>query len=141
MSTETAIEVLAPGAGQGIGRQVAENLLAREGFVRRLADALDNGLVATRRMWDKASDDWIVEPDTRSQLQAAFGIFAHFEGDPIKRVIHELHKTGAADPLEAMKRDPQLLEAAKELIAKAEWHKSGRAKKAPKPAQAVTEIE
>jgi hypothetical protein len=116
------ILTLAPAAGQGIGKQIAEKLLGRPGFIDRMADALDNALTATVRRWDKEADEWIVDPDTRSQLQAFFGCLAHMEGEPIKRIIHQhLGGTGDVDPLAAMQASPALRDAATRLIEKASF--------------------
>jgi hypothetical protein len=135
MSTEIQ---LAPAAGAGIGKEIAANLLARAGFIDKMADALDNALTATRRTWDAGSKSWIEEPDTRSQLQAFFGCLAHMEGEPIKRIIHQHTGTGkAVDPLEALRESPALREATRRALDKAEWRQSGRNGKAPKQADAA----
>lgn len=130
---------LAPAAGSGMGRQIADKLLAREGFLDRMADALDNALTATRRTWDSGAKCWNEEPDTRSQLQAFFGCLAHMEGEPIKRIIHQhLGGNGQVDPLAALQESPALREAASKLLQKAEWRTSGKQKhKAPKVAEAA----
>ncbi len=141
MSQEVA--TLAPAAGAGIGKLLADRLLSDPTFVQLMLDAVLNGLKATRSYWTGKGEtaELITEPDSKTQLQAFALVMAHMEGEPIKRIIvQDLNKS--ADPMTALMRDPQLLESAKEFIAKADtWHKSGRAKKAPKPAQAVTEIE
>ena len=130
---------LAPAAGVGVGKAVADDLLARPGFAKRLADALERGLSATRRTWDSGSKQWVEEPDTRSQLQAAFGIMAHMEGEPVKRIIHQhLGGAGTVDPLGALRESEALRDAAKAMLEKAEWRTSGnKAYKRPKQAQPV----
>jgi hypothetical protein len=137
---ETPLIELAPAAGAGVGKAIAKELLSREGFAQRLADALDNALTATRRSWDAGSKQWITEPDTRSQLQAAFGIMAHMEGEPVKRIIHQhLGGEGKVDPLGALQESPELREAARKMLEKSEWRTSGRqAHKAPKKVEAIT---
>jgi hypothetical protein len=118
---------LAPAAGAGIGKEIAANLLARPGFVDKMADALDNALTATRRTWDSGSKQWVEEPDTRSQLQAFFGCLAHMEGEPIKRIIHQHTGDGKGlDPLTALQESPALREAARRMLEKSEWRRSGR---------------
>ncbi len=136
MDTELiTLESLAPGAGAGIGKEIAKTLLAREGFIQRMADALDNALTATRRTWDSGAKQWVEEPDTRSQLQACFGVLAHMEGEPIKRVIHEVRKS--IDASEALS-SPAAIEAAERMIAgaKAKLRRAG-VKTGPKRAEPV----
>ncbi len=125
---------LAPAAGSGIGKEIAEDLLARPDFVRKCADVIDNALTATRRTWDQSTKSWNDEPDTRSQLQALFGILAHMEGEPIKRIIHQhLGGAGEIDPLAAMQESPALRQAARHLLEKAEFRT--RHTKPTKPAE------
>ncbi len=116
MATETQ---LAPASGAGIGKAVAENLLARAGFIEVMSDALYNALTATRRTWDSGAKQWVEEPDTRSQLQAFFGIIAHMEGEPVKRVIHQHTTNGMVDPLAALQGSPAAREAMQRLLDKA----------------------
>lgn len=115
---------LAPGAGSGIGKQIADDLVARPGFVKKLADTLERALEAKRSHWvseGKGQGHWEEEEDTRSQLQAAFGILAHMEGEPVKRIIHQhLGGGGTVDPLGALIDSPELREAARRLVGKAE---------------------
>ncbi len=127
--------VLAPGAGSGFGKLVADELLKREGFAKKLADALENGLVAVRRTWDSGLKQWIEEPDTRSQLQAAFGIMAHMEGEPVKRIIHQhLGGEGKIDVDKAVQDSPELAAAVERVLQKSKWKHSGhQSHKKPKP--------
>ena len=146
MSTpENAQVSLAPAAGAGIGKQVAENLLARPGFAERVADALDRALSASKRLWDKEAGadgkgGWVTEQDTRCQLQAVFGIFAHFEGMPIQRIIRENIGTAAGFDLDAeLRANPALAEGLRRKLENAEWRKSGRNAKRVKPAEPEAE--
>lgn len=134
---------LAPAAGAGVVRDVAAELATRPTVVTKIADALENALSATRRVWDKDAKAWIEEPDTRSQLQAVFGIFSHFAGDPQKRIIHEHIQAAGLDPLATLRESPALLEAAERLVQKAGWRTSGtQAYKRPKKAEpAAIEVE
>ena len=136
---ETESITLAPAAGAGIGKMIADELLSRPGFVTRMCDALDNGLTATRRTWDSGSKQWVEEPDTRSQLQAFFGCVAHMEGEPVKRVFHQHSSTGHIDPLEALRASPELRDAARRELEKAEWRESGR--KREKRVSAALEVD
>jgi len=133
--TENTQISLAAGAGAGLVKLVADDLLARVGFARRVADSLERALDATRRTWDSGTKQWIDEPDSRTQLQAVFGIFAHFEGEPIKRVIHEhLGQGHLQEALEEM--PPAMLEAMQRRIEFARK----KAKRA-KPAQVAVDVE
>ena len=118
MSNQTL--TLAPAAGAGIGKMVAEALLADAQFIPLMKEAAAGALSATTRRWDKDSEDWIIEPDYRTRLQAWLGILAHMEGDPVKRVIHAHVGDGkATDPLAALHESPALLEAVERMAAKA----------------------
>jgi NAD(P)-dependent dehydrogenase (short-subunit alcohol dehydrogenase family) len=120
--------MLAPAAGSGIGKAIAKELLSRGGIVEKLADALENALTATRRTWDSGTKQWVEEPDTRSQLQAVFGLIAHMEGEPIKRVIHQhLGGKGDVDPLQALQDSPALREAAERMLHRAKQRPTKRA--------------
>lgn len=135
---------LAPAAGHGIGKLVVENLLDRPGFVEKMGDVIWNALEAERRVWDKEANGgkggWVCEPDSRSQLQAFFGIIAHMEGEPIKRIVHQ-HLGGngeTADPLAALKDSPALREAVRRTLDKSEF--KGRHSKV-KQAEPVFEVD
>ena len=146
VENESTTLSLAPAAGAGIGKMVADDLLARQGFAKRLADSLDRGLTATRRTWDSGAKEWVEEPDTRSQLQAAFGIFAHMEGEPIKRIIHQHMGAAGIDPLATLQDSPAAREALRKLLEKADWKHSGQAghkrpKRIEQAAEAATEAD
>lgn len=131
---------LAPAAGAGIGKILAERLLADPTFVDAMVDAVMNGLRATRTYFVKGQTEPISEPDSKTQLHAFALVLAHMEGEPIKRIIHQhLGGTGAVDPLAALQDSPALREAAGRLLEKANWRTSGKqAHKAPKRAEAAT---
>ncbi len=125
---------LAPGAGSGIVQEVARELLSRPPVIKKMADALERGLTAVRRTWDSGSKQWVDEPDTRSQLQAVFGCFAHFVGDPSKRIIHEYGGSKSLDRslADALVESPQLEEQLQAQIDKARRQR-GRKEKAAEP--------
>lgn len=131
---------LAPAAGAGIGKILADALLANPEFVPAMLASAMNGLKATRGYWSGKGEnaEYIVEPDFKTQLQAFALLLAHMEGEPIKRVIHQHIGDGkAVDPLAALQGSQALRDAAKKLIAKAEWHESGRS---AKPADPVLDV-
>jgi hypothetical protein len=135
MHTETT---LAPAAGSGIGRQIANELVADPEFVREMADVARRGLRAMHpRRWDPASKTWgEPEPDMKTQTATLFQLLAHMEGEPIKRIVHAHVGEGMPDPLEAVQDSPALLRAAQHLVNKAAFRTR---KQTPKPAEMVIE--
>lgn len=114
--------ILAPAAGSGIGKMLADEILSRPGIVQRMADVLENALQAERRTWDQGQKKWVTEPDTRSQLQALFGMLAHMEGEPIKRVLHQhMGNKGEIDLHGALQDSPALRDALQRELDKAGW--------------------
>lgn len=130
---------LAPAAGAGIGKIVADELLARN-IGKKLADALERGLTATTKRWvqtGKGEGYMDEQPDTRSQLQAAMGIMAHMEGEPVKRIIHQhLGEGGKLDVGGALAESPELAAAVERELQKSKWKHSGR-QAYKKPAKVV----
>lgn len=118
MGKPTAL-TLAPGAGTGIGKEVAAALLKREAIAEDMAAALVRALTAKRRTWCSTSKMHIEEDDTRSQLQAVFGILAHLEGDPVRRTIHEHVDGRKIDHMQAVQSSPAMRRAAQHVIDKA----------------------
>ena len=128
---------LAPAAGAGIGKALADELLKDAAFVPLMRQtALDCLHAMAPRRWDKESDTWICDPDYRVRAQMFFGLLAHMEGEPVKRIIHQhLGGAGTVDPLGALRESEALRDAAKAMLEKAEWRTSGRkAYKVPKQA-------
>lgn len=136
METETQ---LAPAAGSGIGKMVADYLLKQPDFIENMGQVIVRALNAKTRRWDKDAREFVEDDDCKTQCTAFFGIMAHMEGDPIKRIVHQhLGGTGTVDPLAALKESPALREAAARMLEKAEWRHSGmKAHKKPKAVQAV----
>ncbi len=139
----TEIASLAPAAGAGIGKIIADRLLAEPGFIDKMVHGLLTCLNATQRRWDKESDAWLIDPDFQTILKTVFGILAHMEGEPIKRIIHaHLGGGGEVNPLAALQESPALREAARALLDKADWkekHASGGMKRAKKAQAAEAE--
>jgi hypothetical protein len=79
---------LAPGAGSGIGRKLADRLLARPDCLDLLESALLSALKAENRYFDKAANKMVRYPDAKTRLQAVMGFLAHMEGEPVKRILH-----------------------------------------------------
>ena len=100
-------------------------------------------LSATIRRWDPGAKAYAEEPDMRTQCQMFFGLLAHMEGEPIKRIVHQ-HLGGdgsAVDPLAALRDSPALMEAVKRTVEKAEWRHSGnKASKRPKAVTGAIEV-
>ena len=130
---------LAPASGSGIGKQLADMLLSRPGFVELMADAAEGGLRAmTPRRWDKETETWICDADSRVRIQTLALLLAHMEGEPIKRIIHQhLGGTGEVDPLAALRESPALREAAGALLEKANFRDRHRKTKQVKAEDAA----
>lgn len=134
MADETL--TLAPAAGAGIGKKIADALLAKPDFVDDMVAALSNGLKATRSFYVK--DEGLQrEPDFKVQLQAAGLIMAHMEGEPVKRIIHQhLGADGKLDLRGALQDSPELAAAVQSELEKAKWRTSGHQNhKRPKKAE------
>lgn len=112
---------LAPAAGAGIGRLIAQELLSRPEFIRDIADAFKNGLNAKTRIFNIVTKKWDEFPDARVQIHAAVAILSHFEGDPVKRVIHQHLGTDGEnfDPVKAVRASPALAEAMQRVLRNA----------------------
>lgn len=112
---------LAPAAGAGVGKLLADALLADPDFIPLMRDAARGGLKAmTPRRWDKDSNDWIQDEDCRVRIQTLALILAHMEGEPIKRIIHQ--HTGASGQLDvagALTDSPALREAMERTLRNA----------------------
>lgn len=134
--------VLAPAAGAGIGKMLADALLAKSGFLDEMVEAASGGLTATSRRWDRDSDGWIVEPDFKTRLAALALLLAHMEGEPIKRIIHQhLGGEGRIDPQTALQDSPELQAALERALTNAKWRHSGKqAHKRPTPPEQVGEL-
>ena len=107
---------LAPAAGSGlVSRIMGELLKDEERFVGECVQAAHDGLTAmTPRRWDKELSDWVSDPDARVRVQTLFGLFAQSDGEPIKRVVHEIRKT--VDPQDVLST-PAAIEAAERMVA------------------------
>ncbi len=136
LKTIANIATLSPAAGAGIGKILADALTSDAEFLPLMIDAAKGGLRAERSFWVKSANGGHLEsePDQRVRVQTLFGLLAHMEGEPIKRIIHQhLGGSGSVDPLAALRESPELRAAAKRELEKAEWHDSGRkAYKVPK---------
>lgn len=141
----TELVTLAPSAGTGIGKQLAEALLARPDFLEAMVQAAIGGLTAERSFWCGKGEGGYLErePDMRTRIQTLALLLAHMEGEPIKRIIHQhLGGEGKVDPLAALQESPALREAAAQLLRKAEWRTAGQAKhKRPTKVAETAELE
>lgn len=113
---------LAPAAGTGVGKLLADTLLARPDFVESLAAAVMGGLTATRSYYDGAAKRHVTEPDARVQVQTVGLVLAHMEGEPIKRIIHQhIGPEGGVDVLGALRDSPALQTALERALEKARF--------------------
>ncbi len=113
---------LAPAAGAGIGKAIADALLAKPGFIDRMAAVIDRALVAKKQRWDRESKSFVEEDDSRIQLDAFFGVVAHMEGEPIKRIIHQHTGKGAGvDLVDYLQTSPAALDAVERIVSNAKF--------------------
>lgn len=135
---------LAPAAGAGMGKLLADLLLADPEFIPLMRQtAIDCLHAMAPRRWDKESGDWIADPDMRTRAQMFFGLMAHMEGEPVKRIIHQhLGADGKLDLRGALQDSPELAAAVAAELEKAKWRTSGhQASKRPRKAEPVVEGE
>lgn len=119
---------LAPAAGAGIGKLLADSLLADPEFVPLMRKTAVECLAAMApRRWDRDTESWIADPDFRVRAQMFFGLLAHMEGEPVKRIIHVGQGYGLPlDPLASLRESPAMQDELRRLLAKADFRTSGR---------------
>lgn len=127
---------LAPAAGKGIGKEIAADLTSRAEFIGEMAETARGALQATTRRWDPGSKSWIVEPDYRTRTAMFFGLLAHMEGEPVKRILIEKRDGTMADPMKLLEESPALQRAAADMLARA----ANRGKN-PRPAKYPRAVE
>lgn len=116
---------LAPAAGSGIGKALADALTADPEFLPLLIEAAKDGLKAERSFW--GGKELYREPDTRSRIQTLALVLAHMEGEPVKRIIHQHVGDGKpVDPIRALAESPAMRDELRKLLQKSEWKESGR---------------
>ena len=141
------VALLAPAAGTGIGKALADALTTDPELLPLFIDVAKRGLRAQRSFWAKTGEggagELHTEPDMRIQTDTLFKLLAHMEGEPVKRIIHQfLGGAGKVDPLAALRESPALREAAADMLQKAEWRTSGRQEhKRPKKAEQEVVVE
>ncbi len=124
MSTATDL-TLAPAAGAGIGKMLADILLADAEFVPLMCKVARECLKAHTHRWIAEEKRTVEVPDYKIQAQMFFGLLAHMEGEPIKRVIHQHLGAAGIDPTAALQESPALLAAVEREVQKAKWRHSG----------------
>jgi hypothetical protein len=113
---------LAPAAGSGIGKQLAELLIADEEFLPALKAAFMDALGAESKHFDKEAKGWVNSPDYKTRLSAAMSLLSHMEGDPIKRIVHQhLNAPSGGNIREALQESPALLAQVEREVAKAKF--------------------
>jgi len=123
---------LAPAAGAGIGKLVADALLANPDFIPLMRDALLGGLEATTRHWDREAKQFEIEPDFKVRIQAFSMALAHMEGEPVKRIIHQhLGGDGQIDLGAALRDSPALQAAIERQLENARFKDRNRGGKTP----------
>jgi hypothetical protein len=113
---------LAPAAGSGIGRRLADMLLADPEFITDLKNAFADALKAQVFLFDRPSGKFDAQPDWKTRLAAAVAILANMEGEPVKRIIHQ-HLGEGGDPAaeldRAIENNPHLIRAMEKQLARA----------------------
>ncbi len=137
METPSQTVALAPAAGAGVGKMLADLLLSDPDFVPLMRrTAIDCLNAMSPRRWDK-EQGWISDPDYRIRAQMFFGLMAHMEGEPVKRIIHQhLGEGGKLDVGGALADSPELAAAVERELQKSKWKHSGR-QSYKKPAKVV----
>jgi len=137
------VALLAPAAGNGIGKVLADSLTSDKEFLPLLINAAKDGLRAERSFWVKddprGGGHLESEPDMRIRVQTLFGLLAHMEGEPIKRIVHQHLNGPTIDPLAALQESPALRDAAQRLLDKSEYRDGTRNRKAAE-ARRVAEL-
>lgn len=128
---------LAPAAGTGIGKLVFDGLLARADFIPLMIEAMIGGLRATTTFYNPSARTTEDKPDYKLRVHTVIALFAHAEGEPIKRIVHQHLGAagGAPDLLAALREDPALLEAVERQVEKAKFH--GRHLRKAEPVEEV----
>ncbi len=142
MAIETL--TLAPAAGSGIGKLLADALLADPDFVQELADVAKRGLRAEMApRWDPIGKQWAeAQPDYKTQIQTLALILSHMEGEPIKRIIHQHVGEGkTVDPVKAMQASPELRESVRRQLNRAEFKTRNTKTAEPSAAPVTVEID
>jgi len=138
LRTIAQVATLAPAAGAGIGKVLAEVLTADSELLPLMVAAAKDGLKANRSFWVKDSPGGgghlETEPDMRIRTQTLFQLLAHMEGEPVKRIIHQhIGPQGGVDLGAVLAESPELREAMAKELQKANWKTSGQqAHKRPK---------
>lgn len=124
---ESAQITLAPMAGAGIGKMLADELLKDPEFVPLMRSVALGCLRAMTHRFIMEDKRTIEVPDFKIQAQMFFGLMAHMEGEPVKRIIHQhLGGEGRIDPGAALADSPELAAAVERELQKARWKHSGR---------------
>lgn len=100
---------LAPAAGVGFGKVVADALLAHPDFAGKMVAAILDGLVAVSRYFDMSAKKMVEVPDFKTRIATFRMVMDHLEGEPIKRIVTQhLNEPGAEKTLEARLMSPAL---------------------------------
>jgi hypothetical protein len=126
---------MAPAAGAGIGKYIADEVMKR-GMAVKMVDAVERALECQRSF--RSGQDIITEPDCKTQLAAVIWLTAHMVGEPVKRHLHE-HLIGAEiDVQTALRESPGTMRAMERAIEKAKF-RDRKKKPGPGPAILVAE--
>jgi hypothetical protein len=115
-------DLLAPGAGTGIGKKLAERFLDRPDCIQLLENAFVGALKADLRYYDKDAKKMVIYPDGKTRLNAAMGLLAQLEGEPVRRIVHQVINGSAnqAGLMDELAHSPALRSAMRKTIDEAE---------------------
>ncbi len=125
MVSATEQMMLAPAAGAGIGRALAEKLLANPDFLPAMEAAVMGGLRAHSTLWDKEANSgkggWMKAEDHKTQVMTYVQVLANMEGAPIKRIVSQRinEAVSATDLMELIHASPALASELQRTLDKA----------------------
>lgn len=131
------LATLAPAAGTGIGKLLADSLLVDpKKLAEEMRAVVERGFHAQKRVWDAGAKTWAYEEDCRTQIQTLALVLAHMEGEPIKRIVHQHLGEVMADAQVQLRESPALREALEHELEKAKF-RTRKVKSAPPAADLV----
>jgi hypothetical protein len=118
---------------------LADELLKDPEFVPLMRSVALGCLRAVTHRFIMERKETIEVPDFKIQAQMFFGLMAHMEGEPVKRIIHQhLGAGGKLDLGSALQESPELAQAVEKELQKAKWRTSGH-QAHKRPAKAAKE--
>lgn len=127
--------LLSTAVGNGIGRKIADKLLAEADFIEEMVQVARDGLKAETAICTKGGGIEMV-PDQKTRQNMFFGLLEQFDGKPVERILTQAfgQPGGPGEDLDAQLNDsPAFRSALRRKLDKADR----RAAKAEKQAERV----